>query len=69
MDELEVEITDTVVNHRIIYLENLSSKVLRSEDIMKKVVQSVNFICSRALKHRQFKAMLDKLDSECRDLI
>ena len=53
-----------MVNNCIIHQENLCSK-----DIMKKVVQSVNFICSRALNHEQFKAMLDELASQYGDLV
>ena len=69
MDKLEVKKSDIVVNHCIIYQENLCSKVLGFEDIMKKVVQSVNFIRSQALNHRQFKAMLDELDSDYGDFV
>ena len=36
---------------------------------MKRVVQSVNFILSRALNHRQLNANLDELDSEYGDLV
>ena len=68
MDELGVKKCYIPVNHCIIYQENLCSKVLGFEDVMKKVVQSVNFIHSQALNHRQFKAMLDGLDSKYGDL-
>ena len=51
MDELGVKKSDIVVNHCIIHQENLCSKVLGCEGIVKKVVQSVNFIHSRALNH------------------
>ena len=64
MDELGVKKSDIMVNNCIIHQENLCSK-----DIMKKVVQSANFICSRALNHGQFKAMLDELVSEYGDLV
>ena len=60
MVELQVKISDIVVNHCIIY----QSKVLGFEDIIKKVAQSVNFVCSQAVNHWQFKAMLDELNSE-----
>ena len=60
MIELQVKISDIVVNHCIIY----QSKVLGFEDILKKVAQSVNFVCSQAINHWQFKAMLDELNSE-----
>ena len=69
MDKLGLKKSDIVVNHCIIYQKNLCSEVLGFEDIMKKVVQSVNFIRSQALNHRQFKAMLDELDSEYGDLV
>ena len=51
MDEVGVKKSDIVVNHCIIHQENLCSKVLGCEGIVKKVVQSVNFIHSRALNH------------------
>ena len=38
MDELGVKKSDIVVNHCIIHQENLCSKVLRFNDIMRKVV-------------------------------
>ena len=38
-----------LVNYCIIHQESLYLKVLVFEGIMKKVVQSVNFICSQAL--------------------
>ena len=69
MGELGVKKSDIVINHCTINQENLSSNVLGFKDIVKKVVQSVNFIQSRALNHRQFKAMLDELDSEYGDLV
>ena len=69
IDELGVKKPDIVVNCCIIHQDNLCSKVLRFEDIMKKVVQSVNFIRSRALNHRHFKAMVDEFDSKYGDRV
>ena len=69
IDELGVKKPDIVVNCCIIHQDNLCSKVQRFEDIMKKVVQSVNFIRSRALNHRHFKAMVDEFDSKYGDRV
>lgn len=46
MDGLRVDITDIMVNNCIINLENVCPSVLGFQDIIKKVVQSVNFIHS-----------------------
>ena len=53
-----------VVNHCIIHQENLCTKVLGFVDVMKDVVTCVNYIRSRGLNHRQFKAFLQELDSD-----
>ena len=51
--EVQVEISDILV---IIAISNRkTSKILRFKDIMEKAVQSVNFICSQAPNHMQFK--------------
>ena len=51
-----------VVNHCIIHQDNLCTKVLGFADVMKDVVTCVNYIRSRGLNHRQFKAFIEELD-------
>ncbi|CAM1324002.1 Uncharacterised protein r2_g3265 [Pycnogonum litorale] len=57
-----------VVNHCIIHQENLCTKVLGFTDVMKDVVQCVNYIRVRGLNHRQFNAFLKELDSDYPDV-
>ena len=38
-------------------------------EVMRNVVQCVNYIRGRGLNHRQFKAFLDELDSEYSDVV
>ena len=44
--------------HCIIYQQNLCSKVLELDHVIKFVVKTVNYIRSRALNHRQFNQLL-----------
>ena len=44
-------------------------KVLDFAEVMRNVVQCVNYIRARGLNHRQFKAFLDELDSEHPDVV
>ena len=60
---------DVVVSHCIIHQENLCTKVLGFADVMKDVVQCVNYIRSRGLNHRQFKAFLEELDADYPDVV
>ena len=69
MNELGAKNSDIVINHCIIHQENLCSKVLGFKDIVKKVVQALNFMCSQALNHWQIKALLDEFDSKYGDLV
>ena len=59
-----VEAQNVVVSHCIIYRENLYTKVLDFTEVMRNVVQCLNYIRARGLNHRQFKVFLDELDSE-----
>ena len=45
-----------VVNYCIIDPENVCTKVLGFTDVMKDVIQCVNYIRARGLNHRQFKS-------------
>jgi len=58
-----------VVNHCIVHQENLCTKVLGFTDVMKDVVQCVNYIRAGGLNHRQFKAFLEELDSDYPDVV
>ena len=55
--------------HCIIHQDNLCSKSLKIESVMKVVVKTVNFIRSRSLNHRQFQELLDDLDSQFGDVV
>uniref|UniRef100_UPI00358F209E general transcription factor II-I repeat domain-containing protein 2A-like n=1 Tax=Myxine glutinosa TaxID=7769 RepID=UPI00358F209E len=50
--------------HCIIHQENLVSKKLNLDHVTKPVLEIVNFICTHALKHRQFKNLLAELDED-----
>lgn len=63
LEEMTLDACNVLVNHCIIHQENLCSKVLGFEDVMKHVVKAVNFIRSRALNHRQFKEILADLET------
>lgn len=54
--------------HCIIHQENLAAQTLKMDHVMNLVVSTVNFIRSRALNHRQFKQMLQEMDSEFTDV-
>ena len=60
---------DVVVSHCIIHQENLYTKIVDFAEVMRNFVQCVNYIRARGLNHRQFKAFLDKLDSEYSDVV
>ena len=54
--------------HCIIHQQNLAAQTLNIDHVMNVVVSTVNFIRSRALNHRQFKQLLDEVDSEYGDV-
>ena len=58
---------DVVVSHSIIHPENQRTKALAFAEVMKNVVERVNYITARGLNHRQFKALLEYLDCDYPD--
>lgn len=56
------------MNPCIIHQENLCAKVLDFAEVMKNVLQSVNYNRSRRLNHRQFKAFLEEIEADCPDV-
>ncbi|KAG6928377.1 GTF2I repeat domain containing 2, partial [Chelydra serpentina] len=50
--------------HCIIHREQLVSKILKFDHIMKPVLHIMNFICSNALNHRQFQNLIEELDED-----
>lgn len=57
-----------LVYHCVIHQENLAAQTLRMDHVMDLVVSTVNFIRSRALNHRQFKVMLEEIESQYKDV-
>ena len=60
---------DIVVCHCIIHQSNLCTNVLAVAEVMKNAVQGVNYIRTRVLNHRQFKAFLEYLDCYYPDVV
>jgi len=54
--------------HCIIHQENLAAKILRMDNVLQVVKETVNYIRSRGLKHQQFRQFLDELQAEYEDI-
>ncbi|CAI6372283.1 unnamed protein product [Macrosiphum euphorbiae] len=60
---------DLFIIHCLIHQQNLCSQVLSMNHVMQVVIETVNYIRSHALPHRQFKEFLKELDSEYGDVV
>ena len=54
--------------HCIIHQEALCAKVISMQHVMTVVINTINLIKSKSLKHRQFRKILKDLGEECDDL-
>ncbi|XP_016898365.1 general transcription factor II-I repeat domain-containing protein 2-like [Cynoglossus semilaevis] len=68
--KLEEEgVEEAIALHCIIHQQALCSKCLRCDNVMSVVVNCVNQIRSRGLKHRRFRAFLEEMESEYEDVL
>ena len=56
-------------NHCLIHQQQLCAQKLNMKHLMTDIVKIVNFIRSRGLNHREFKAFLDEVGSEYEDVV
>jgi len=60
---------DTVMQfHCIMHQENLCAKSLKMQNVMSVVTKTVNFICSKGLRHREFQELLHSMDADFDDI-
>lgn len=69
LTHLGLDPSELIVCHCIIHQENLCARSLRLSNVMSTVVSCINFIKSRGLNNRQFKELLNDLDSEYGDVV
>lgn len=55
--------------HCILHQEQLCAKSLGLGDVVRSVIAIINCIHSKALSHRQFRALLEEVDSEYKDVL
>ena len=60
---------DEVVSHGIIHQEKLYTKFMAFAEVMKNVVQCVDYIRAQGLNHRQSIAFLEYLDCDYPDVL
>ncbi|KAK7161663.1 hypothetical protein R3I94_004364 [Phoxinus phoxinus] len=65
----EENVEEAIALHSIIHQQALCGKCLRFDNVMSVVVKCINHIRSRGLKHRQFRAFLDEIESEYEDVL
>ncbi|MBO1765133.1 hypothetical protein JQN64_28600, partial [Escherichia coli] len=58
-----------VAYHCIIHQEALCAKYANIEDVMLTIVRVINFIRTRALNRREFRVLMDEVNSEYGDLL
>ena len=58
-----------ITHHCIFKRKALCGKVLKFDHVMSVVVSVVNYLRARALKHRTFRAILEEVDAEYKDLV
>ncbi|XP_074513446.1 general transcription factor II-I repeat domain-containing protein 2A-like [Sebastes fasciatus] len=68
--KLEEEgVEEAIALHCIIHQQALCNKCLKFDNVMSVVVKCINQIRSRGLKHRQFRAFLQEMESEYEDVL
>ncbi|KAF7249276.1 Rho guanine nucleotide exchange factor 37 [Varanus komodoensis] len=68
--KLEKEAVEEAISlHCIIHQRALCSKCLKFDNVMSDVVKCINHIRSRGLKHRQFRAFLEEIESAYEDVL
>ena len=58
-----------IILHCLIHQQALCGKILKFDHVMSVVVSVVNYLRARALKHKIFRAFLEEVDAECKDLV
>ena len=54
--------------HCIIHQEKLCAKSLKMQNVMSIVIKTVNFICSKGLRYREFQELLHSIDADFQDI-
>ncbi|KAM4611569.1 general transcription factor II-I repeat domain-containing protein 2-like [Polymixia lowei] len=68
--KLEEEgVEEAIALHCIIHQQALCSKCLKFDNVMSVVVKCINHIRSRGLKHREFRAFLEEIESAYEDVL
>lgn len=65
----EENVEEAIALHCIIHQQAFCSKCLRFDNVMSVVVKCINHIRSRGLKHQQFRAFLEEIESEYEDVL
>ena len=58
-----------ITHHCIIHQQTLCGKILKFDHVMSVVVSFVNYLRAPALKHRTFRANLEEVDAEYKELV